>query len=235
MGEEEKKGLTTGMNRRTFLAAGVLSVGSVATGAVSLRGIGLAKTPRQSQGVVWPDPELCIGCLMCEEACADWHASQRLSAMPRIRILRTETGKVNPEVVGFAGGISFQQSPCKQCAEPRCYAVCPAEAIKLDAETGSRYIDEQICTACGKCEEACPYDTKGVLQSTTAKTNMKRVFFDKVKKVYTKCDLCRGRAGGPACIDRCPINGLIKAGRIKSNSLCLELKPSTRQAMDQIL
>lgn len=222
------------MSRRNFVVSGLLAGGALAMGGVNLPTLALADTPRQSEGVIWPEASLCIGCLMCEQACSEWHAGIGLSPLPRIRIFRTETGQINPQVAAFSGGISFQQSPCKQCAGPDCYPVCPADALKLDPKTGARYIDEKACTACAKCETACPYEAQGILQATLEETKMKRIWYDKERNVYTKCDLCRGRDGGPACIERCPVNLEIKAGRVQSDKLCLDYKPSTLEAMDQI-
>ncbi|MDB4896217.1 MAG: 4Fe-4S ferredoxin [Firmicutes bacterium] len=235
MADEEKDQEQEGVSRRNFVVAGLLAGGALATGLSSLPLLAMAETPRQSEGVIWPDPSLCIGCLMCEQACSEWHEAEGLSPLPRIRIFRTETGTVNPQVAGFSGGISFQQSPCKQCAGPDCYPVCPADALKLDAKTGARYIDEKVCTGCGKCETACPYPITGILQATLEETKMKRIWYDKERNVYTKCDLCRGRDEGPACVQRCPVNVEIRAGRVKSDHLCLDLKPSTPNAMKEIL
>lgn len=37
-----------------------------------------------------------------------------------------------------------------------CVVVCPFDAIHMDAETDLPYVDDDKCTACGKCVEACP-------------------------------------------------------------------------------
>jgi Fe-S-cluster-containing dehydrogenase component len=56
-------------------------------------------------------------------------------------------------------------------------------------QTGVVVIEPEFCTACGACQEACPFDV---------------VIFDEHAHVYRKCDLCRHRDGGPLCAEVCP-------------------------------
>jgi Fe-S-cluster-containing hydrogenase component 2 len=60
-----------------------------------------------------------------------------------------------------------------------------------------------------------------------------RLTYDPQKNVYTKCDLCFWRDGGPACVERCPVNIRIKQGMIKSDHLCLDKPPATPANWDQ--
>lgn len=213
-------------SRRGAITGGVIGVAAVALSAVKISAHS-APLPAQSD-VVFPHPEMCIGCGTCEVACSTWHASQGLSAMPRIHILRDPSGAAAPSsaVAPYAGGIAFQQMPCKQCPVPECWAVCPADGLRIDPKTGARYIDESVCIDCGKCQDACPYPIQGVEEVGLKTVQIKRVWRDPARKVFVKCDLCRGRAGGPACIEQCPVNIDVKAGRIKAPHGALELKRS---------
>lgn len=220
------------MDRRRFIIAAAGGIAALAAGAIGLVAPATAKANESK--VVSPDQQLCIGCLTCEVACSRWHASQGLSPLPRIRVLRASNGKPDAVVAGFDGGIGFEQRGCRQCPNPECLAVCPVKALHVDATTGARYIDEQACIGCGKCQDACPYSFKGMDASTNENIDAKRIFYDSAKKVYVKCDLCRGRAGGPACIEQCPVNRGIKNGQINSAKQTLTLADGTQSVWKQI-
>jgi Fe-S-cluster-containing hydrogenase component 2 len=215
------------VSRRGVITGGVVGVAAVAFGAAKISAHS-APLPAQAD-VIYPHPDMCIGCGTCEVACSDWHASQGLSAQPRIHVLRAPAGAKVPlaAVAPYAGGISFQPTPCKQCPVAECWAVCPANAIRIDPNNGARYIEESACIDCGKCEAACPFPVQGTEEAGLAYVQVKRVSRDAALKVFVKCDLCRGRPGGPACVESCPVNMDVKAGRIKAPYGALEVKPST--------
>jgi len=81
---------------------------------------------------------------------------------------------------------------CKQCNHPECYYACPLKdvALCIDSATGAKYIDKDECIGCGECIEACPFEVK-------------RINLDEEKGIAIKCDLCKGRAGGPVCVEVC--------------------------------
>jgi len=66
--------------------------------------------------------------------------------------------------------------------------------MRVDDKTGSVVIDENRCSGCGECAEACPFNAERTvirLNSTTGK--------------YVKCDLC---GGNPQCVEICPTGAL---------------------------
>lgn len=212
------------VSRRNVIAAGVIAGITALLGTVKVAMARTTETPI-SDGVIYPDPNLCIGCLACEVACSDVHRQQGLSAVPRIRILLSDQGKVTAQVSQSSGDKpSFNPMPCKQCPDPECFVVCPTNALLIDPKNKARYIEESVCIACGKCEAACPYEMKGPVTAYAEEFHAKRIFFDPVKQVYTKCDMCRFRPEGPACVSACPVNASIKIGRVKSDHLCLDVK-----------
>ncbi|HVB11006.1 MAG TPA: 4Fe-4S dicluster domain-containing protein [Bacillota bacterium] len=223
------------LSRRGLLAGGAIGVAAVALSTAKLAAHA-APLPAQSD-VIFPHPDMCIGCGTCEVACSEWHASQGLSAEPRIHIMRPLAGSVVPlaAVQPYAGGIGFQQLPCKQCPVPECWAVCPANAIRIDPKTGARYIDEAACIACGKCASACPYPVQGMSEASLQPMDIKRVTYDASRNKFVKCDLCMGRPGGPACIAACPVNMDVTAGRIKAPYGALELRRSDTATYKKIL
>jgi hydrogenase-4 component A len=216
------------VDRRDVLKAAAPVVAFIALEA--LGGVGIAAGGRPaatklSEGVIFPDPSLCIGCLTCEVICSQVHRQQGLSDVPRIRIYNDPAVTVHPEIQrAYPGRGSFTQQPCLQCPTAECLYVCPVDATAIDVRTGARYIKEDICVSCGRCEEACPFPTTDESTATNqlALGQGSRISFDPEKDTYTKCDLCFWRAEGPACVERCPVNIRIREGIIKSDVMCLD-------------
>lgn len=231
------------ISRRHFLrqvTAGTVGLVALGAGVGDLVGL-RAATPvpvlALSEGVILPDPTLCIGCLTCEVICSRVHREQGLSAVPRIRIYNDETIEVDAEIIEhYPERGSFSQRGCKMCPNPECLYVCPANSLVIDEQTGARYIDEDKCIACGRCLEACPFEVPGEATATNGEmlNQTKRITYDPEKNVYVKCDLCHWREGGPACAERCPVNIRIRQGIIESDHLCLEVPKSTPENFDQL-
>jgi Fe-S-cluster-containing dehydrogenase component len=86
---------------------------------------------------------------------------------------------------------------CMHCDDHPCYAKCPKQgaAIKLD-DAGVVDIVEEACIGCGLCARNCKY--------TPTRINLVKSA-DKAKRKAKKCDLCREREEGPACVQWCPV------------------------------
>jgi anaerobic carbon-monoxide dehydrogenase iron sulfur subunit len=76
-------------------------------------------------------PEVCDGCLDCEEACAQLHG---------------KSGIMVREVEG-----SFYPIVCQQCEDAPCKLICPTEAITDEG------IESDKCIGCGLCMMVCPF------------------------------------------------------------------------------
>lgn len=228
------------VSRREFLRGAAPIVAFVTLEALGGFGVASGGSPsgtKLSEGVIFPDPSLCIGCLTCEVICSNVHKEQGLSDVPRIRIFNDPTVTVDPEIQrAYPGRGSFTQQPCLQCPTAECLYVCPVDATAIDVRTGARYIKEDICVSCGRCEEACPFPTTDEAQATNllALGQGSRISFDPEKDTYTKCDLCFWRAEGPACVERCPVNIRIKQGIIKSDRLCLDAPAADRPTWEKL-
>jgi Fe-S-cluster-containing dehydrogenase component len=235
--------MTDQISRRHFLrqmAAGVVGLTSLGVGVGEVVGVGpAAAVPvlALSDGVVTPDPTLCIGCLTCEVICSRVHREQGLSDIPRIRIYYDETVQVSAEIQEhYPDRGQFTQRVCKMCPSPECFYVCPANSLVIDEATGVRYIDEELCIACGRCLSACPFEVPDEAKATGGEIyhQAKRITYDPDANIYVKCDLCHWRAEGPACVERCPVNIRIRQGVLESDHLCLELKPATPENFDAL-
>ncbi len=227
--------------RREFMKGVFAAIGAAvaaeALGFVDLaRWAGPAPQPL-SQGVIFPDPSLCIGCLTCEVICSQVHRDQGLSDMPRIRIFNDPTVQVDPEIQrAYPGRGSFMQEPCLQCPTAECLYVCPVDAIHVEPRTGARYIDEKACVTCGRCANACPFPMTPEDQATNGQRlgQVTRIYYDPAKDTYTKCDLCYWRPAGPACVERCPVNIRIRQGLVQSDRLCLDVRPADPATWEQL-
>lgn len=76
-------------------------------------------------------PDICDGCLDCEEACAKLYGTSRI-------IVREVDGSFYPII-------------CQHCEDAPCEIICPTEAITDEG------IDESKCIGCGLCMMVCPF------------------------------------------------------------------------------
>jgi len=124
--------------------------------------------------------ELCHGCQTCMLGCSLYHEGQCHLGLARVRVRK--------DMARFIFDIRI----CQHCESPECLEACPSGAMSLDAR-GVVLIDDDVCTRCGSCAEACPY---------------KAIFYSESEDRYLKCDLCAGRAEGPLCVALCPVGAL---------------------------
>lgn len=125
--------------------------------------------------------DLCAGCMNCMFACT--LSKDGAAWLEHARIQMNVHSQAEFDICA---------QPCLQCEDPACLYACPVEAIYIDTKTGARVIDQDKCIGCRQCEKACPYEPK-------------RIRFDPVKKLATKCDLC---GGDPQCVKMCPTGAL---------------------------
>jgi Fe-S-cluster-containing hydrogenase component 2 len=128
---------------------------------------------------------LCAGCTSCEIVCSLLHDGVVGHGYNRIFLKRVE-----PEMM-------HRIYACMHCDDHPCYAKCPKKdkAMIID-ENNVVYIDEAECIGCGLCAKACSFEPSRI--------NMVKSQ-DKSKRKAKKCDLCRTRPEGPACIEWCPV------------------------------
>jgi Fe-S-cluster-containing dehydrogenase component len=129
------------------------------------------------------DANRCIGCSACVEACSEC-PSHGGESMIRLDFLERAT--------------TVQSAPtvCMHCAEPACVAVCPADAIKVDAEGVVLTAMAERCIGCGNCALACPFGVPKVHEGL---------------ELMMKCDLCYDRTAvglKPMCATVCPSGAL---------------------------
>ena len=129
---------------------------------------------------------MCTGCISCEAVCALVHDGIVSPSRTRIKV------KLGPTRTMIHTILS-----CQQCSDHPCYNACPKKdkAMKID-ENGIVYVDADECIGCGLCAKACKFEDSRIY--------MAKVEGGKYKRRALKCDLCRTRPEGPACVQWCP-------------------------------
>ena len=133
----------------------------------------------RGQSVLLIDLQRCTHCDECVRACADAHDGTA-------RFVRE--------------GLKFRNftvpTACYHCADPVCMIGCPTGAISRPLGTLEVAVDPELCIGCGNCVNRCPWGN--ILTTSHQQESGKTI------ELATKCDLCAGRADGPACVQMCP-------------------------------
>lgn len=133
--------------------------------------------------------DLCTGCSICQLACSEKKTGGYNPRAALLQIRHANEGLIHEPVV------------CRQCQNPYCRTVCPAEAVGRDEITGAVIIDRDKCTGCGLCVKYC---------------YLGAVRLSKDGRKAEKCDFC---GGDPACVKECPTGALevVKLGGEESH------------------
>ncbi len=129
------------------------------------------------------DPERCIGCRSCENACAECDTHRG-------------TSMIHVDFIDRRNSIASAPTVCMHCEQPTCAEVCPADAIKRSDDGIVQSSLKPRCVACSNCVVACPF---GVPKMMTQLEQM------------MKCDMCYDRTSvgkRPMCATVCPSQAL---------------------------
>ena len=144
-----------------------------------------------TEKVLLIDLDNCVNCHACEIACRQEHDLAFETKSRWCRVITIEPRQVEGEL-----HMDFVPAMCFQCDDPVCAHFCPVGAISRSKD-GVVVLDEESCTGCKLCVYGCPYGA---------------MFYNEVKNVAGKCDLCTGRTGHglePACVQHC-IGGALR-------------------------
>lgn len=141
------------------------------------------------------DATICIGCKMCEKACAE-----RNGLPYNDQIAEESKQSAHKFTVVMSDGDKFMRRLCMNCQDPTCVSVCPVGAFKKTAYGPVTY-EASRCIGCRYCMLACPF-------------SVPKYEWGKALPLVRKCDMCADRvaAGQPtACAAACP-TGATKFG-----------------------
>jgi Fe-S-cluster-containing dehydrogenase component/CRP-like cAMP-binding protein len=189
---------------------------------------------RVARSLLVIDQDSCVRCGHCAWSCANAHddgISRLVRRGDKVVVQRDdeEAPRAGDDVVARLARRAKEvewapllvPNSCQHCKNPSCMIDCPTGAIGRDAR-GEVFIREDLCTGCGSCAKACPWDNIQIApRSETTGKGPKSPF----PEVAVKCDLCAGSAAGPACVASCPTQAL---ARIDPNEALVELRSMPR-------
>jgi Fe-S-cluster-containing hydrogenase component 2 len=109
------------------------------------------------------DMDKCTGCKQCSLACSLIKEDLFDPNRGRIKILKKEDIALSIPLL------------CEQCDTFPCISACPEGALTRNETTGIITVNEEICTECGSCVEACTYHGWRSILCTALRTWCARV------------------------------------------------------------
>ncbi|MEJ7731364.1 MAG: cyclic nucleotide-binding domain-containing protein [Polyangiaceae bacterium] len=117
------------------------------------------------------DLETCVRCGHCSWACAELYGVARLVRRGDKMVTRVDAsadparlraGPLDGLAAALASDAAIPQTlllpnSCQHCENPACMVDCPTGAIGRDP-AGEVFIRDALCTGCGACAKACPWD-----------------------------------------------------------------------------
>lgn len=153
------------------------------------------------------DTTMCIGCRLCEVACAEANGlpvTERIGDPAVFETLRrpsaTTLTVVNRYSSPQGGPDVYRKIQCMHCDEPACVSACLVGALKKTKE-GPVIYKEDVCIGCRYCMTACPFNA------------LSYEYNEPLHPRIIKCILCYERVakegGITACAEACPTKGTI--------------------------
>jgi formate dehydrogenase iron-sulfur subunit len=177
------------------VAAGAVLVGDKA------KAEDLAATTEEPVGIL-VDTTKCIGCRMCEMACADAHKEEGVEFTEEVDFSQERTTSPTHWTVvnryETEKGTIYAKKQCMHCLQPACASACLTKAMHKNPE-GPVTWNADRCMGCRFCMISCPFDIP------------KFEYHSAVPRIE-KCVMCYERlkeGKQPACVENCPAGTLV--------------------------
>lgn len=165
------------------------------------------------------DPTRCTACRGCQAACKQWNENDEYIPTVENGVQSANWGsyenppdlspstwlKMKFQEIEPGGKVRwlFTRRSCMHCTDAGCVKVCPSKAL-YHHELGFVAYNKDLCTGCGYCIEACPFDVP----------RSDRNIISGIAKM-DKCTFCTtpgldriAEGLEPACVKTCPPNAL---------------------------
>ena len=126
------------------------------------------------------DPDLCIGCQICEYVCSYTKNGEYNTYRSRIRTVRVDE-------------VLITAIACRTCENAPCVIACPQKALSQDPETGTIRLEAAKCDGCAWCIDACDFGA---------------ISMNHEARLVEICDQCEDEEDGPQCVLWCPKEAL---------------------------